>query len=94
MIRFRRLWERLVNILIWIIFVFADKPIYFKNGVSGKGKNMISKHDANLSGKKNANRVVEQVGETTKYEHITVDNYSQNCEKKQVLSNRFILDKD
>ena len=38
-----------------------DKPIHFRNGVSGKGKNMISKHDANLSAKKNAKRVIEQV---------------------------------
>ncbi len=39
----------------------SDQPVYFRNGVSGKGKNMISKHDAALSGKKNANRVMDSV---------------------------------
>ena len=45
-----------------LLISFEDKPIHFRNGVSGKGKNMISKHDANLSAKKNAKRVIEQVG--------------------------------
>jgi hypothetical protein len=39
--------------------LFQDVPkIVFKNGIHGKGENMISKHDLALCGKRNASRVM------------------------------------
>ena len=37
----------------------ADKPIKFKKGISGKGKNIITKHDPELDSKKNAKKIME-----------------------------------
>ena len=38
----------------------AETPNFRKGGVSGKGKDMISKHDATICGKKNAKKVLDR----------------------------------
>ena len=44
-----------------MINLVAEAPVKFKRGVSGKGENMISKHDSAINAKKNAGKVIDRV---------------------------------
>ena len=39
----------------------APEPNFKGKGIAGKGSDMVTKHDAGLSGRRNATKVYEQV---------------------------------
>jgi len=45
-----------------INFVYSDVgPQFSRSGISGKGKNIVTKHDPEICGRKNARKVMENV---------------------------------
>ena len=52
----------LTAVYLCIYFVYSDAgPQFKRSGISGKGKNIVTKHDPEICGRKNARRVMENV---------------------------------
>lgn len=44
---------------VWLFILDSPNPKFNKYGVSGKGKNITTKHDAEICGRKNASKLMD-----------------------------------
>ena len=67
--------------------LLIEVPRNFRGrGVSGHGKNIVTKHDPTICGRRNANRVMEQVSMT-----VTVKRKSKNKSNKSTIALSFLF---
>lgn len=66
-------------------FYFLDKksPSFKKNGTAGKGKNIVTKHDAVICGRRNASKLMEVI--------ISFD--IKGCNGQDCMASLIMLDK-
>jgi hypothetical protein len=57
-----------------VVDIFADvKPQFSRSGFRGKGKNIVTKHDATLCGRQNAMKIMENVWLVTYFVTVAPD---------------------